>query len=205
MSKKKRQQNREQKKREELKRWLPDWKRVKTFLGTHWLGLLGILVPLIAAFVIYYFTVAEPDIRVTEWVKVEETDNRLNDGISETYCKVILRFKNFSSKAGYVDRVEFNPASLSPSISVKVLDVDKVRIGWREERDILMRFILTKDIRSIAHEEPDGPMTVNLTIKAYDNTGKLILNMRDTSQTGRLQVDINKRTIQRLRPLDGTP
>jgi len=176
MSKKKRRENRGRKKREAKAGWLPNAKKVKKFLTAHWVALLGILISVITGFVIYYLNTAEPDIRFIHGAgRYEQIEKKYRDGKLLTYQKGMVPFKNFSIKSGYVDKVQFTPSALTPSVAVEVLSVEKVSLGWGEQKSIEVRWVIIDDVESEASEVP-GKRPFILEAQFFDNKGKQIPN-----------------------------
>jgi len=176
MNKKKRRQIRERKKHEQLRRWLPDPKMLQAFFAKNWPALGAIVVPVIAGFVIYYMTVAQPDIRFVTEANLEVLDHQQKGNIGTSIQKLSIRFKNLSFRPGYVDKVEFVQTSVT-SYVLKVLEVEKVSIGWGEEKEIWVKYTDTYHDEEVLTEQERRGEDLAFEVRAYDNTGKLIRDM----------------------------
>jgi len=123
-----------------------------SFSRKHWLAISGIIIPIIASFLIYHLSYLEPDIRFINPHDFAQVDRRLKDNKFDvsyqdvSYQKGTFQFKNLSTKAGYVDKVEFVPSSLALNTEVRVLEIERVRIGWGEEKDIEIKWMATSDV-----------------------------------------------------------
>lgn len=178
MSKRKRRETRELKQRELLKRWLPDRKNLKAFFNKNWLTLSAIVAPVLAGFVVYYMTVAQPDIRFVTEGDIVLADIQKKDNTETSLQRLSILFKNLSFRAGYIDRVEFVPTSVS-SFTIKVLEVEKVSIGWGEQKEIWVTYTATD------HQEEEK---VAFEVRAYDNTGKLIRDISGAVGSHQLRI-----------------
>jgi hypothetical protein len=187
MSKRKRREIRERKQRELLKRWLPDRKKLKALFITNWLALSGIVVPVLAGFVFYYMTVAQPDIRFVTEGDIEIADTQKKENTETSLERLSIRFKNLSFRAGYIDRVEFVPTSVS-SYTIKVLEVQKVSIGWGEQKEIWVTYTATYHPEEILTEKAKSGEELAFEVRAYDNTGKLIRDMSGAVGSHRLKI-----------------
>ncbi len=90
------------------------------------------------------------------------------------YYSVSPRFKNLSLKSGYVDKVEFSPlSSISTIPDVKVTSIRRVSIGWNDEENVEVKFIVTvpTDFNSKMKEKK---VSTELIMNVFDNTGKII-------------------------------
>ena len=158
-----------------LKRLAPASRVVKRYLRKHLLALLGILIPILAAFVIYYLSYAEPDIRVAarfEVIKTLDEKPSLNGDIT-SYFVMRMRFKNLSVKPGYVDKIELVPLLLNQR-PITVIEIPKIMIHWREERDVDFKVAFTSNPRQYIQMYGDGAHTMTHEFKIYDNTGQSI-------------------------------
>jgi hypothetical protein len=150
--------------------------RVKTYLSAHHLVLLSIFVPLVGGFITYYSVFAEPDIKHTESPENPATmldrsfDPQGNAIMIMTYRD---RFKNNSLKAGFIDRVEFVPMNTTANVEVKVTDIEKRKLSWREEQEIKITFIVKVTPEQIAAIDSSDKYLL-LAIRAFDNTGKIV-------------------------------
>lgn len=187
MSKRKRRQNRERTKRKQFKRWLRHPRRLKAYFVKNWLALGAIVVPVFAGFVIYHMTVAQPDIRFVTEADLQAVDQQRKDSTTTSIERLSIRFKNLSFRSGYVDRVEFIPTSVSAYI-VKVLEVEKVSIGWREEKEIWVKYTATYHAEEVIAEEERRGKYLAFEVRAYDNTGKLITDMSGAVGSHPLQI-----------------
>jgi hypothetical protein len=186
MSKRKRREIRERKQRELLKRWLPDRKKSKAFFIKNWLALSAIVAPVFAGFVVYYMTVAQPDIRFVTEGDIEIADIQKKDNTETSLARLSIRFKNLSFRSGYIDRVEFVPTSVS-SYTIKVLEVEKVSIGWGEQKEIWVTYTDTYQEELITEKAKSGE-ELAFEVRAYDNTGKLIRDMSGAVGSHRLKI-----------------
>jgi hypothetical protein len=159
-------------------------KSAKQFLKKNWIAVLGIIVPVVSGFVIYYLTVQEPDIRFARAESITIRDKELKDNRVVTYVTGEFRFKNLSSKAGYVAAVDFIPTSLTSNWIVNVLDIEKVSFGWREEKTIRIQWTFSAELTGLRQEYYFGTGDdVTLDAKFYDNTGKQIGGLNNPDDT----------------------
>jgi hypothetical protein len=187
MSKRKRREIHERKQRELRKRWVPDRKKLKAFFIKNWLALIAIVAPVLAGFVIYYITVAQPDIRFVTEGDIEITDIQRKGNTETSLARLSIRFKNLSFRSGYIDRVEFIPTSVS-SYTIKVLEVEKVSIGRGEEKEIWVTYTDTYYREEILYEKFRKGEELAFEVRAYDNTGKLIRDMSGAVGSHRLKI-----------------
>jgi hypothetical protein len=173
MSKKRRREIRERSRRELLWRWLLGRKKSKPFFSKNWLALCAIVAPVVAGFVVYYLTVAQPDIRFVTEANIEIADEQMKDATVNSIEKLSIRFKNLAFRSGYIDRVEFIPTSVS-SYGIKVLEVQKVSIGWGEEKEIWVTYTTSYRHEEMMAEQQKRGGDLAFEVRAYDNTGKLI-------------------------------
>jgi hypothetical protein len=186
MSKRKRREIRERNQRELRKRWLPDRKKLKVFFIKNWLGLTAIVAPVLAAFVVYYITVSQPDIRFVTEGDIKITDVHRKDNTETSLERLSIRFENLSFRSGYIDRVEFVPTSVS-SYTIKVLEVEKVSIGWGEQKEIWVTYTATYPQEEITEKEKSGE-ELAFEVRAYDNTGRLIRDISGAVGSHRLKI-----------------
>lgn len=170
------------KERQRRRRKVPDIKRrateiligIKKFSWKHWLTVTGILIPVAASFAIYYLSLLDADIRVVKVLHMQEVDSIVQEQkYSLSYQAGVFRFKNFSFKSGFVDKLEFVPNSLSSGLDIKVLEVEKKPIGWREETDIRVKWVITADGAKLTEETVQQKPLI-FTGRFYDNTGRQI-------------------------------
>ena len=166
---------------------MPDRKTLKAFFIKNWLALSAIVVPVIAGFAVYYMTMVQPDIRFVTEANIEVADARQKDKTVTSIERLSIRFKNLSFRSGYIDRVEFIPTSVS-SYTIKVLDVEKVIIGWGEEKEIWVTYTTTYHQEEILTEQTKSGEDLAFEVRAYDNTGKLITDMSGAVGSHRLKI-----------------
>src|SRR6185503_18488450 len=90
-------------------------------------------------------------------------------------------------RSGYVDRVEFIPTSVS-DYAIKVLEVEKISIGWGEEKEIWVTYTATYNAKEIITEEEKRGKYLEFEVRAYDNTGKVIRDMSGALGSHRLKI-----------------
>lgn len=179
--------------------------KLRAYFKRHSLPLISLAVTIIASFVIFYFSYAEPDLRTVVGKgasAVEIFDQKLeeNDDII-FYCRYKHPFKNFSFRSGYVDKVEFNPKGLSFAPEITLRAVDKVSIGWREEAEIEVLFLMT--VRAADYYRLEEVKGIPVTVRFYDNRGNLIRNT-DEGTPIEVQITLDLK-LQRLRRMpDGS-
>jgi hypothetical protein len=150
--------------------------RARSFITKHLIALISILTSISISFVIYYLSYSEPDIRGIHGVApIFESCDTTTDEVenSVVYCIVRFRFKNFSIKNGYIDKVELVPRSIQVPLKIEIKHIEKEVLNWREEKEVRLHFsyIVTPYISDLM---TTTGKKILLDVIPYDNTGKLI-------------------------------
>jgi len=180
--------------------------RLKHYLWKHHLALSGILVPLIVGFLAYFTFFAEPNIKHIEH---DEKGGRFIDRAFDAEGNMIMimsysdRFRNYSLKSGFIDKVELVPMNVLANIETKITDIEKRRIWLWQEQDVKVTFsikISSKQVEAIAASDK-VPI---LGLRAFDNTGKIIGEEKATRPYG-MGIGFGVRDSNDPRPMPEVP
>lgn len=172
--------------------------KVKRFLGQHFVSLLALVVTVLTSFTIYFLAYSEPDIRFLKSDNILDMTQAIKtkDGNCLYHATAKQMFKNLSMKSGYIGDVKIVPLNLEMLSECKLIDIDKSKILWGEQKEIETKFDLIMD--SSTCKEWGHAEELYLQIKYFDNTGKLLDRNIDGEETG-----LDSGWIVHLRPPSG--
>jgi hypothetical protein len=161
-----------------------DRSKVKKFLATHFVSLTALVITVLTSFVIYFLAYSEPDIRFSKSTNLLNMNNAIKtkDGNCLYRAAIKQSFKNLSMRSGYINDVKIIAENLEVLSECKLVDVDKSKFQWREEREIETKFDLILDSSTCKEWQQDEELF--LQIKYFDNTGKLLERNVDGNQVG---------------------
>lgn len=158
------------------------YRRTKKLFKANIIAIISLIISVVVSYFIFRLSSDLPDIRCVAYSTTKDT-TEMYEGKIMWFITTKNRYKNFSFKSGYIDRVEYTPTSLDTLPEVKVAYIDKQQIGWREEKEIEIRSIMTVSLSSYSKALLKGNRYLELEERLYDNTGKLVSTAFDGSST----------------------
>lgn len=153
------------------------WNKTTNYVRKNHLSLLGLLITSLVAIGIAYWTITGPDLRI--FSKQPKSSKILEYKIDEQgnyvyHLSCRIKFKNLSIKSGFVEKVEIAPLTISTIPESKIISIEKTPIGWREEKEVEIRYLIIIPHTVIENLTHSQKVSLEVLLNMFDNEGKLI-------------------------------
>lgn len=141
--------------------------KIINFINRFWIPILtAIIIPIC----IFILSASEQDLRhLGEKPNINISDSEFKNGRSLLHLILKGRFRNYGFKSGYIEDVKIIPEGLGDLPEIKVIYIDKRRIGWRETKELKVEFI-------IEMTDTYNKTELKWRVYFYDNAGNEVYN-----------------------------